>query len=883
MSVDEPHWWWERKQPGEIVPLAFVKIDRAGSTSEWESLPEEAVTRRRARYTGSIEDLARHTGAAQPLRFQGDGVMLFFTDGDDGKTAPVRAFEAARALWERMTVDLSLPTRIAVHAARVAWHPDTGKLAHPAIDACGHLEHVAPAGSVAISERVFLALPAKVRDQIAALGVTVRDATPAWVYPASKAEQRDPAAFVEVDDLPLWTAFRAYALSADVTRLRYAGFQLQRREPPSLDVRDVFVPAELRPWRFPRRDETAGEALHAAAEEQAPPWDRLRDQMPPAISLAELFVEHRSVVVLGDPGAGKTTLLRWLAVVAAQGPEAVQRELGVDERLLPLLLSLGRLADLRREAGAGSVVAALARYFHDRDVGEASTLETFLEARLEAGSCLVLLDGLDEIRSEERAALRAWLESFCGRFKGNRFVVTSRILGYPGIVVPEAVEVVVRPWREEQVERYLRAFHRAYRAWETGTDDAHGAEQEAQRMLDALRRSPKLLALARNPFLASALALIHRAEGRLPRHRVAAYEVFARALCETWSHARRLVAGPANPEVLYEEEALPLLGHLALRMHEDYPSGTAPEEFVIETLVEALTEMHGATPETARRAARAFLDRAAERAQILYELGPGQWAFLHLTFQEFFAAAGLHAAERFEEVAMDHLFEPRWLETIRLGVGYYVLVQKRPRAALQFIERVRSARLEGGLAWVTEVLRKQIPLTALLVAEAGDAVPQSFQDEVARDFSSWRYFFPLDTWEPIGEELWPTDFGKVLARHVDDQHLCATYNDLIWSQLGYYGSDSIEEYLNPSQLEEYLDSDRMVDVELIPVLSKILLEREIPNWYAVGMLADIGGSEAIEILIEVVRREVNFDLEAMDHSALGAVALAALWRISEGL
>lgn len=884
MSVEPP--WWEAKRPGDVVPLAFVRICRVGSGDGREGLPEDASTRLRARYSGSIEDLARRTSAAQPLRFQGDGVMLVYTDGDDGKIAPVRAFEAARALWERMTVDLGVPTRIAVHAARVAWHPNPRKLGHPAIGALSHLEKVAPEGAVTMSERVYLALPAKARDQIGPLGVTVRHRIPAWVYPASKAEERGPA-FAAAADLEMWTAFRGYALSAEVRRLRYVGLRLARREPPSLDVRDVFVPVKLRSWRLPGVDDPAAcREPCGDPEEEAIPWSRHGARSAPVTTIAELFDRHRSAVVLGDPGAGKTTLLRWLAVVVAEGPEAMERELGRDERLVPLLVSLGRLAELRRAQREGSVVTVLARYFHDRGAGESTRIESFLVARLDAGSCLVLLDGFDEVRSEERASLRGWLESFCSRFRKNRFVVASRVMGYPGINVPDAEEVVVLPWGEEQVARYLQAFHRQYRTWETGIDDPQDTEKEAEELLSTLRHSPKLLALARNPFLASALVLIHRAEGRLPRHRIQVYELFARALCETWSHARRLVAGHGDTDVLYEEEALPFLGHLALCLHEDYPSGTASEKYVIETLADALRR-EGTEPETARRVAREFLNRAADRAQILYERGPGQWAFLHLTFQEFFAAAGLHAAERFEDMATSHLFETRWLELIRLGVGYYVLVQKRPRAALRFIERVHAVRLKGDLAWITDVLRKQIPITALLVAEAGDAVPRQFREQVAREFSSWRYSFPLDVWEPIFDELLPTDFGRTLARHVDDVHLCLSYNDEI-QELGHYDFESIEEFMAPELIEEiggtaslreYFESD-LIGEEVLPALSEILMERQIPNWYAVGLLAQIGGGKAVGILLEIVRREVDLDLET---SHFGSVALTALWRISEGL
>ncbi|MCP4664689.1 MAG: hypothetical protein GY856_55620, partial [bacterium] len=106
-ASSENRWWWETAALGERIPLAFVKLDRVGSTGEWEELPEEAVLERRARYTAGIESVARKMDAAQPLHFQGDGVMLFLTD-DAAEPAAVRAFLTARALWERMWIDLSL-------------------------------------------------------------------------------------------------------------------------------------------------------------------------------------------------------------------------------------------------------------------------------------------------------------------------------------------------------------------------------------------------------------------------------------------------------------------------------------------------------------------------------------------------------------------------------------------------------------------------------------------------------------------------------------------------------------------------------------------------------------------------------------------------------
>lgn len=869
---------------GDHISLTFVKIGRVGSTDEGGSLADDAVRRRRARYTASIEDLARRTGAAQPLHFQGDGVMLVYHAGEGGKAVSVRAFEAARALWERMLTDLNQPVRIAVHGApRVAWNPDTGQLADPAIDHCGHLEHVAPDGSIALSERVYLALPPEIRRLIGRLGVTRRDGTPAWVYPGSTASQRDPEAFEADDDLALWSAFRAYATSPEIRRLRYAGFRLRRqaREPPSLDVGDVFVPQELdlRPrslWKLgTQRSPTQG-----TEAEQAAPWERAEDRkgQNPSLSLRDLE-QHRSMVVLGDPGAGKTTLLRWLAVVTARGPEAMERTLGFSERLVPLVVSLGRLAELRRSTGEGSVIAVLARYFHDRNVAEVAAVEGFLAARFSAGSCLVLLDGLDEVRTEDQPGLEGWLESFFSQCPENRWVVTSRIAGYRGFDLPEAVEVVVRPWNEEQVRRYLLAFYRSYRAWETGQEVDLSSRREAERLFESLR-SHGLLGLARNPLLASALALIHRAEGTLPRHRVQVYETFAHALCETWSSARRLVAGREGPSLRYEEEALPLLGRLAMRLHTAFPWGSAPEDVVFETLVEALGEKDVAA-KTAHRTAEKFLERASEEAGILYERGPGAWAFLHLTFQDFFVAAGLHAEERFEDVALEHLFEPRWLEVIRLGVGYYVLVQKRPRAALRLIERVAGFRLPGKRSWITDVLHKQLPMALLLAAEAGDAVPPRIRKELAKKFFQWQYFFPLETVEAIADRISGTELDEEIARGIDFQR--ASFDDLAQQ----YENDLLKASFLKREWEE------QGSAAIVAAASKALLEEKIEQgafaWIA--LLGALGGEDAVDVLLRLLEREsgnlgadgVLYVDETMDTTALGALAMSQLWRISGGL
>lgn len=691
----------------------------------------------KARLVAGIHYLAQQFEEAD-LREVGAGTWNLSLTGANGPDLARKSFDAAKMLRERMLVDLALPSRIALHAAVTG---DEESLREQALSLCERLQAQAPENAIAVSPDVYRVLEEDVRPQLSPPAHLDGDELQAAQFP--------PRASSYGKDL--WEELLRDLTRPAVRRLHYVGFRLQKKEPPSLDIFDVFVMPAIEA----RRNST-------------PPVEALAEFSPllPCTTFAEAFRNHSSLVILGDPGAGKTTLLRWLAVVGAGGPLAMHAALGTTAPPLPLLISVGHLAQVRATLGADtSVVEALAHLFHSRGISsDEASLRGFLERRLEQGDCLVLLDGLDEVRSEARADLMRWLEDFAARYPQNRFIASARQVGYVGLALPDSVEVELGAFEDEQVRRYVRSFHRAYRQWEEGRPDDLTADRESERLLTALFANQRLHELSRNPFVLASLALIHRAEGQLPRHRVQAYEIFARTLCETWGQARRLIAaGGEESQIRYEEEAVPVLGRLALEMHRQWPNGVAPEDFVIETLATALQERDGISREEAERSAREFLQRAGKDVQILMERGPGRWGFLHLTFQEFFAAVGLHASESFEKVGLAHLFDARWEEVLRLGVGYMALVQKRPEATRRFIQQVLE-RQESGLRQVlTQTLGAHIRAAALFAAEAGDALPSSMQDKIAQAFCEWLCAMPPVIGQPALGDLHLSDFASRLS------------------------------------------------------------------------------------------------------------------------
>jgi hypothetical protein len=666
-----------------------------------ESLSEAEALRLRVRYAAGVLLIATAMGASEVQPGEGLALVLFFT-GTHAPTLARHAFQAARLLRERITIDLNLSARLAVHAAGLT-NAEVEEAQRTLREQCERLQRTPSTDTIAVSPEVYLVLPEQDRQHLSP--VMADDA-----------------------DARRWVRFQEHLNSPAVRRLRYVGFRLQKKEPLSLDIFDVFVVPTVEVRRV-RPDF----ATLADSSERMP-------TAPKAFSFPEAYRKYRSLVVLGDPGSGKTTLLRWLGAVGAGGALFMHAQLGEGSTLLPLLVSVGRLAEIKASLGdEASVIQAMARYFHERGLEQdEAALAAFLERRLAAGQCLVLLDGLDEVQSESRESLMRWLETFSAQHPQNRYIASARHVGYTGLELPGGAELTLGAFDDAQVRQYVQVFQRAYRRWEEGTADDVTADRDSSRLLDALFANQSLHELSRNPFILSSLSLIHRAEGQLPRHRVQAYEILARPLCETWSHARRLVAGERQEqEIRYEEEAIPILGRLALEMHRHWPTGIAPEQFVIAVLAHALQEREGCSLELATRSAREFLKKAGENVQILLEQGPGQWGFLHLTFQEFFAAVGLHATESFEEEVMAHLFAPRWYEILLLGVGYMALVQKRAEGVRRLVVRILEHKEEGELSFMTEEQRMQVPFATMAATEAGDVLPVPLQERIAREFAHW--------------------------------------------------------------------------------------------------------------------------------------------------
>ncbi len=468
------------------------------------------------------------------------------------------------------------------------------------------------------------------------------------------------------------------------------GMGISDRVALKLPLLEMYVPLEARlhtpegeTWA--RQLRVAGRA--PGTEEGADMGERLSAPVP----VLDLLQKHDGLVLLGDPGAGKTTFLKVLALALASGQGET---LGLVGRL-PILLPLAAYANALADRDV-SLDAFIARYYEDERKIQVP-LRALLNGALAEGSALLLLDGLDEVRDVGRRHLVIdRVRDFYSRHRkagsgGNRFVLTSRIVGYREVrlAVEGLVEATLVDFDDEEIEAFLGKWTAALEKAVGGENDVTRAQAEQERgeLLAAVRVNPGVRSLAANPLLLTILALMKRGGIALPDRRVELYKNYVETLLKHWNLARSL-AGRSGREVDLVE-TMKVLEPLALWMHEVSPGIGLVKEGPLQRKLESLCADRGhADP---ARAAEGFLKDVRDHSSLLLSRGEHQYGFIHLTFQEYLAAVALARKARegtgaLIDVLAQQVGEAPWHEVILLTVGHLAIIDQWEQAASEVVE-----------------------------------------------------------------------------------------------------------------------------------------------------------------------------------------------------
>lgn len=328
--------------------------------------------------------------------------------------------------------------------------------------------------------------------------------------------------------------------------LSLKGMGLSERVPLQLPLLDLYVPLQARlelpageTWNRPKL-RLAGRDLSETEQEA------LTGRLSEPRTVLNLLQQRDGLVVLGDPGAGKTTFLKYLVLQLAAGQGAA---LGLGERL-PILAPLSGYANALKKDDI-RLDDFIADYFHD--IGADLPLKELLTDALERGSALVLLDGLDEVQDDRlrHLVVERVVDFFTLRRKaGNKFVITSRIIGYQEVrpVATGLAECTLVDFNDDEIKLFVARWTQALEKQAQGDTRLAlaDAERERKELLEAVARNAGVRQLAANPLLLTILALMKRQGVTLPERRVELYDQYVKTLLSTWNRARGLGRPPSR-------------------------------------------------------------------------------------------------------------------------------------------------------------------------------------------------------------------------------------------------------------------------------------------------------------------------------------------------
>jgi energy-coupling factor transporter ATP-binding protein EcfA2 len=334
--------------------------------------------------------------------------------------------------------------------------------------------------------------------------------------------------------------------------------------PLQLKLLELYVPLKAR-QELPKGEtwerglKLAGRDLHEGNPEAAQVL-RLGEPRP----VLDILKEKEGVVILGDPGAGKTTFLKFLALKLACGEGA---ELGLDGRL-PLLFPLAAYANALavRNVRLDDFITS---YFKET-VGDDIPIDNLLRDALTAGRTLLLLDGLDEVKdlSLRNTVVERVTDFYSAHHrKGNKFVLTSRVVGYRAVrsVADGMAECTLIDFDDDEIAEFVSKWTSSIEKQAIGDTRVarHDAEMERRELMDAIQTNEGVRRLAANPLLLTILALMKRKGVTLPERRVQLYDQYVTTLLATWNRARS-ITGRAPGRDLDEVQTTRVLAPLAL-------------------------------------------------------------------------------------------------------------------------------------------------------------------------------------------------------------------------------------------------------------------------------------------------------------------------------
>jgi HEAT repeat protein len=173
------------------------------------------------------------------------------------------------------------------------------------------------------------------------------------------------------------------------------------------------------------------------------------------LSLGQALSDGNDLMLTGEPGSGRSTALAYLAIRLANRAPEVGELVGK----VPILVHAADLPLIGRRNPLEPVTEAALRTVSP---SVAAMLPSYIQKHFESGNAILLLDGLDEIPSEELPEISSWLNELRGEHQELRIVAAGPTMMLDGLAGSGLPPVPIAPWTERMQREFLNNWGRSW-------------------------------------------------------------------------------------------------------------------------------------------------------------------------------------------------------------------------------------------------------------------------------------------------------------------------------------------------------------------------------------------------------------------------------------